>query len=380
MPRSTRLQAIDVHRFGEHIFHHFAHQRMIGNLDFAFDVFLAGGHVGKYRSQQIVGAHALNLRRNFLAALKTQQGQGAVRIPAPARGEDRRIERGLLQNRLHGLGLQEMEHIAQRKAVLLGERDVQAVVGGRGLQFEIEADAEALAQSQSPGFVDAAAEGRVNDQLHAAAFVEKSLGDDRRLRGHGAQNRAALQNVFDRLLGAGIVEAAFFFQPGRLLAATSGCVAENPTGEVCGSISLIFSRNSPTCSDNSSVRAGASPRQNGTVGGAPCASSTSTRPEFVSTRRIRHDVLPSSMMSPRLLSTAKSSSTVPTTMPSGCATTVYRELSGIAPPLVMAASRAPRRARSCRSRGRDADTRRSARAAPQCLPTASRESIECLAR
>ena len=34
------------------------------------------------------------------------------------------------------------------------------------------------------------------------------------LRGHGAQNGAALQNVFDGLLGAGIVEAAFFFEPG----------------------------------------------------------------------------------------------------------------------------------------------------------------------
>src|SRR5438270_8565015 len=47
--------------------------------------------------------------------------------------------------------------------------------------------------------------------------------------------------------------------------ATSGCVAENPTGEVLASISLIFCRSSPTCADNSCVRAGASPRQNGTL-------------------------------------------------------------------------------------------------------------------
>ena len=129
-------------------------------------------------------------------------------------------------------------------------------------------------------------------------------------------------------------------------AATSGCVAENPTGEVLGNISLIFCRSSPTCADNSCVRDGASPRQNGTLGGAPCASCTSIRPALVSMRWIIHDVFPSSMMSPRLLSTAKSSSTVPTTTPSGSATTVYRELSGIAPPLVIAASRAPRRARN----------------------------------
>src|SRR6202140_1942961 len=105
-------------------------------------------------------------------------------------------------------------------------------------------------------------------------------------------------------------------------AATPGCVAENPTGEVLGSISLISCPNGPTCADSSCVRAGASPRQKGTLGGAPCASCTSIRPALVSMRWIIHDVLPSSMMSPRLLSTAKSSSTVPTTTPSGSATTV----------------------------------------------------------
>ena len=214
MPRSSSLQAVDVHRLGEDIFHDFVHQRMIGNLNVADDVFLAGGDVGENRSQQIVGAHALNLRRNFLAALKAQQRQRAIGVPAPARAEDRRSQRGLLQNRLHGFGVEEMKNIGQRKAVLLGQRDVEAVVGGRGLQFEIEAAAEALAQRQSPGFVDAAAEGRVNDQLHPAAFVEEALGDDGVLRGHGAQHGAALQDVFDRLLGAGIVEPAFFFQPG----------------------------------------------------------------------------------------------------------------------------------------------------------------------
>src|SRR5207248_352338 len=92
--------------------------------------------------------------------------------------------------------------------------------------------------------------------------------------------------------------------------ATSGWVAENPTGDVCGNKSLIFCRNSPTCSESSCVRAGASPRQNGTLGGAPCASCTSMRPLLVSMRWIIHEVFPNSMMSPRLLSTAKSSSTV----------------------------------------------------------------------
>ena len=81
----------------------------------------------------------------------------------------------------------------------------------------------------------------------------------------------------------------------------------------------IVARTSATCSDSSIVRDGASPFQNGIVGDAPCASSTSTRP--MPTRRMRHEVLPSSMMSPDKLSTAKSSSTVPIVVPSGSATT-----------------------------------------------------------
>ena len=107
-----------------------------------------------------------------------------------------------------------MKDVAERKAVLLGERDIEAVVGRGGLQFEVEGAAEALAQRQSPGFVDAAAEGRVNDQLHAAAFVEEALGDDGLLGGDVAQDGAASDDVFDELLGGGSVEAAIVVQPG----------------------------------------------------------------------------------------------------------------------------------------------------------------------
>ena len=60
--------------------------------------------------------------------------------------------------------------------MLLGERNVQPIVGGRRLQFEIEAAAKALAQRQSPGLVDASAKGGVDDELHSATLVEKSLG------------------------------------------------------------------------------------------------------------------------------------------------------------------------------------------------------------
>ena len=186
---------------------------MVGNLDVADDVLAARGHVGEDRGHQVVAANALNLRRNFLAALKAQQCERAVGVPAPARVEDRRRQRRLLQDFLHGFRLQEVEDVAEREAVLLGQRDVEAVVGGGGLQLEIEAAAEALAQRQSPGFVDAAAEGRVDDELHAAAFVEEALGDDASWVGTSVEHRAAGDDVLDQLFRAGIVEPAFVLQP-----------------------------------------------------------------------------------------------------------------------------------------------------------------------
>ena len=57
---------------------------------------------------------------------------------------------------------QEAEHVREGKAVLFGKRNVDAIVGGGGLQFEVEAPAEALAQGQSPGAIDARAEGRMS--------------------------------------------------------------------------------------------------------------------------------------------------------------------------------------------------------------------------
>ena len=56
---------------------------MVGNLDVPFDVLLASGNIGKDRGQQIVGANALNLRGNLLAALEAHERQGAACVPTP---------------------------------------------------------------------------------------------------------------------------------------------------------------------------------------------------------------------------------------------------------------------------------------------------------
>ncbi len=53
----------------------------------------------------------------------------------------------------------------------------------------------------------------MDHQLHAAAFVEKALGNYSLLSRDRTQNCPALQDVFDRLFGAGIIESAFLLEP-----------------------------------------------------------------------------------------------------------------------------------------------------------------------
>ena len=62
--------------------------------------------------------------------------------------------------------------------MLLRKRDIDAVVRGSGLQFEIEGTAESFAQRQSPSPVNARSERGMNHQLHSARFIEESLGHD----------------------------------------------------------------------------------------------------------------------------------------------------------------------------------------------------------
>ncbi len=78
-------------------------------------------------------------------------------------------------------------------------------------------------------------------------------------------------------------------------------------------------RSAETSAESSGVRDGASPNQNGIVGGAPCASTTRAMPGSIF--RICHEVEPSRKMSPAWLSTAKSSLIVPTKLLSGSAST-----------------------------------------------------------
>src|SRR5690348_7870225 len=111
---------------------------MVGNFNVAFEILRTRKRMGKNSREQIVRAHALNLRRNFLPALKAQQGQGASRSPAPAARENRRRQHGLREQLFHGSRFQELKNVRKRKTVLFPERNVEAVIRCRGLQLEIE--------------------------------------------------------------------------------------------------------------------------------------------------------------------------------------------------------------------------------------------------
>ena len=201
-------QAVEVHRLVEAVADRLVHQRMVRDPDIAAQVLGARHLIGEDRSQQIIGPHPEDRRRHLLPAREAENGERARRVPAPARAEHRRRQHCLRQHLLHRRRLQEAEDDFEGEAVLLGQRDHQAVVGGGRLQLDVEAAAEALPERKAPRAVDPRAERRVQHQLHPAALVEEALGHHRPVRRHGAQWTRAGADVGDRLLGTRTVETA----------------------------------------------------------------------------------------------------------------------------------------------------------------------------
>jgi hypothetical protein len=214
--------------------------------------------------------------------------QRARRVPAPARGEHGGGQQRLREHFFDSRRPQEFEHDFERERVLLAQRDEDAVVGGGGLQFEIEAAAEALAQREAPGAIDARSERRVDHQLHAAAFVEEAFGHHAGIGGHRAERALAGRTYAMPARRPSAIEPAF----------VGNRAAGGDLRAQCRHLVREFAR---------APGRFAAPERNGRR--APCASSTRTRP--CSTRRMRHEVVPSRKTSPAMLSTAKSSSTCP---------------------------------------------------------------------
>ena len=206
------FQAVDVHGLVEAVAQGLRHQRVIGHLALADDVLQAGHLVGKHGGEQVFRLHALDLRRDLPAADVARQGQGRGGVPAPARGEHGRVEQGLHQHVAHGVGVQELRHVGQGETVAGGQRQHDGLFRGRGLQLEIEAAAEAFAQGQAPGAVEAHAVGRVDHQLGAAGLVEETLHGQATLRGHEAQRGLARAEVVDDLARGFAIDAGCLHQ------------------------------------------------------------------------------------------------------------------------------------------------------------------------
>src|SRR5690606_36200037 len=66
-------------------------------------------------------------------------------------------------------------------------------------QFEVEGAAEALAQRQAPGAIDAAAEWRMDHQLHAAGLVEETFENDFPLGGQRTERGLARRQIVNDL-------------------------------------------------------------------------------------------------------------------------------------------------------------------------------------
>ena len=90
-------EPVAVERLGEAVVHGLARERVVGHLDRAGDVLLAGGGAGEHGGEEVVALHPLERRRHLLAAPEAQHDQAPVEVPPPAALEDRLVEDGLLQ-------------------------------------------------------------------------------------------------------------------------------------------------------------------------------------------------------------------------------------------------------------------------------------------
>jgi hypothetical protein len=96
-----------------------------------------------------------------------------------------------------------------------GQRQNDRVFGRGCLQLEVESAAEALAQRQSPRAIDAAAERRVDDQLHAAGFIEEALEHDRLMRRQAAEGRVRRREIRDDLRSRCLGNTDVLYEPGE---------------------------------------------------------------------------------------------------------------------------------------------------------------------
>ncbi len=227
--REQPLQAVDVHRLVQAVADRLIGERMVGDLAFADQILGAGDLIGEDRGDQVLSLHPQELRRHLLAGAKSRQRQRNAGDPAPSGGEHRRVEHRLDEHRADTVRMQIAGHVAKLEAVRGGQREYDVVFRRRGLQFEVEFAAEALAQRQAPGSIDPAAEGGVDDELHAARFIEEPLEYDRVLCRQTAERREGCGKVVDELQRRLSTQANLVDQPA--LRRRARAVGAQPRGD-----------------------------------------------------------------------------------------------------------------------------------------------------
>ena len=205
-------QAVRIDGFVQTVVDRLGDQGMVGRDERAGEVLLATDLRGEDGREQIVGDHPLEVGGDFLAAAHAGDGEGAGRGPAPARVPERGVEDRLSHRRFGVARFEVVEGFFERERLRGAQREDDPLLVRGGLQLEIEAHAEALAQREAPGAVDARAEGRVDDELLPAGFVEEALEDDIGVGGHGSECVVSRAEVLEQLLGGGRADVAFALQ------------------------------------------------------------------------------------------------------------------------------------------------------------------------
>ena len=68
-------EPVAVEGLGEAVVHRLARERVVGHLDRAGDVLLAGGGAGEHDGEEVVALHPLEGRRHLAAAAEAQHDQ-----------------------------------------------------------------------------------------------------------------------------------------------------------------------------------------------------------------------------------------------------------------------------------------------------------------
>src|SRR6266508_2539714 len=85
--------------------------------------------------------------------------------------------------------------------MLRSERNYDRVIGGRGLQLEVERAAKTFSQRESPRAIDSIAEWRMQDELHSARLVKETFHHQSLLRRNRAERAISVSKVIGDLLG-----------------------------------------------------------------------------------------------------------------------------------------------------------------------------------